>query len=262
MPVISFCGVKGGTLKTASALSVSSLMAVRGLSVTLVDLDPQHSATLALPRITESESGPREVAYQGVHDPLRADAVEIEIPEVTSSGGRLELIRGGRGLITARRGDIHHRLDGLCSAVTVVDTIPAIDEIVIGTMERSALIIISVEPTADAICALPGVLGTAETVASSTGGRIRLMLTRADVRERITADVRGILKRDYPEFLYRTEIPVDVRAKEATSYLRPVSLYDPSCRAAHAYRTLVGEIASDLALDLNADTQGGRHGAA
>lgn len=254
MHVISLCGAKGGSLKTATSLCLASLLVERGLDVALLDLDPQHSATLALPRVPTG--GPRGMGlpHAGAHDPLSAPPAEVVLPEWSAGHGRLALLRGGRGLITASRADVHRRLDDIRADVLVIDTFPAITESVVAAMERSNLVVIPTEATADALRVLPGVLETARAVRPD-GCRVRLMLSRVDIRERITTDVREILDRDHPGLLYRTAIPTDVRAKEASWDLRPVVVYDPSCRAAHAYRRLVEEVLGDLPIQGDAQKE-------
>jgi chromosome partitioning protein len=243
MPVISLCGAKGGSLKTASSLSLGTLFAMSGRAVAVVDLDPQHSATRALPR-PRVDGSTEEVAYSGVVDPLSADPVPVEFHEAEADVS-LMLLRGGRGLVTATRNQIHRQIDRVSADLVILDTLPAVGDIVIGAMERSDLIVIPVEATADAILALPGVIETAELVARPSSV-IRLLLTRVDARERITVDARLFLEDAYPGCLYRTAIPADARAKECGSYRRPVVLHDPSCRAARAYRDLLKEVDADL----------------
>lgn len=255
MHVISLCGAKGGSLKTATSLCLASLLVEHGMDVALLDLDPQHSATLALPRVPTG--GPRGMGLPnvGVHEPLSAPPVEVDLPEWAAGHGRLNLFRGGRGLISASRGEVHRRLDGINADVLIIDTFPAITDSVVAAMERSDLIVIPTEATADALRVLPGVLDAARAVCPG-GCAIRLMLSRVDIRERITTDVRAILDRDYPGLLYRTAIPADVRAKEATWDLRPVVLYDPVCRAARAYRGLLREVLGDLTAGMESREEG------
>lgn len=247
MHTISLCGAKGGSLKTAACLSLSSLLTARGLDVALVDLDPQHSCTLSLP-MRVPWPGELEEAHAGVTDPLSSAPVEVTLPEWPEGHGRMTLRRGGRGLVTASRREIHRHLERIQADVVIVDTMPTLADSVIAAMERSDLIIVPTEATSDALRALPGMLESAREV-SGDGAIIRILLTKVDVRERITADARRLLSREYPGFLYQTAIPIDVRAKEASWYLRPVVDYDFRCRAAGAYKRLLGEVIADLRLD-------------
>lgn len=258
MPVISLVGAKGGSLKTSSALSVSALLAQQNSQVALLDADPQHSATLALPRLSVLDDGTaEEIPWQGVDDPLSADPVVVDL----DGQSRIILHRGGRPLVHARREEVHTWIDAARSRadVVVIDTLPAITDAVVAAMERSDLIVIPTEATADALRVLPGVVDVAAQVVRS-GGKIRLLLTRVDRRERITDDARRILDRDYPGLLYNTAIPADVRAKEAAWYLRPVVLYDPQCRASQAYRRLLRDVADDLGLPVTLTQAEGNHG--
>ena len=48
----------------------------------------------------------------------------------------------------------------------------------------------------------------------------------------------------YPDKVYRTLIPRNVRISEAPSHGRPVTQYDPLCKGSLAYRQLAEEIMS------------------
>lgn len=244
--ILSFIGAKGGTLKTASTLSLGALFALRGHRVAIADCDPQHSATRALPMrvFPDGSQSMTEVKHGGVAEPLRAPAVEVALPSCT-----LRLLRGGRTLIRATEPQVRQHLQRAATGtdLLLVDTLPAVGAITLAAMSQSDLVIIPVEASADAIDALPDVLASAEEVVPS-GCQIRLLLTKADIRERITYDVAVALAEEYPGLLYRTWIPTDVRAKEAAGYMRPVAIYAPSCRAARAYVALAVEVHRDLGL--------------
>jgi chromosome partitioning protein len=50
------------------------------------------------------------------------------------------------------------------------------------------------------------------------------------------------VRRAYPQKVFRTLIPRNVRLSEAPSHGMPVTLYDPHCRGAQAYRNLAEEV--------------------
>ena len=63
-----------------------------------------------------------------------------------------------------------------------------------------------------------------------------------DPRNNLANDVSGQLLVHFPQKVYRTIIPRNVRLAEAPSHGTPVIQYDKSSRGALAYLALAGEI--------------------
>jgi chromosome partitioning protein len=50
------------------------------------------------------------------------------------------------------------------------------------------------------------------------------------------------VRRHFPQIVYDTIVPRNVRLSEAPSYGRSILEYDPSSRGAEAYQALAGEV--------------------
>jgi chromosome partitioning protein len=68
-------------------------------------------------------------------------------------------------------------------------------------------------------------------------------MTMHDGRTRLAQDVERELREHFPELVFRTVIPRNVRVSEAPSYGRPVIHHDPHCSGADAYFDLAKEVA-------------------
>ena len=62
-----------------------------------------------------------------------------------------------------------------------------------------------------------------------------------DGRLNLTVQVANEIKKYFPNKVYRTAIPRNVRLSEAPSFGKPVIYYDPSSRGAKAYIELATE---------------------
>jgi chromosome partitioning protein len=71
-----------------------------------------------------------------------------------------------------------------------------------------------------------------------------ILMTQFDARTTLAWDVLEEIRKNYPDQVFRTLIPRNVRVSEAPSHGQPVTRYDPNCRGAVAYRQLAEEVMS------------------
>ena len=80
---------------------------------------------------------------------------------------------------------------------------------------------------------------------SSSKARTAAPNTRTTITKLLTTlswDVLNEVRRAYPDKLYQTLIPRNVRVSEASSHGQPVTVYDPACRGSQAFRQLAEEV--------------------
>ena len=65
-----------------------------------------------------------------------------------------------------------------------------------------------------------------------------------DGRTKLAQDVEREVREHFPELVFDTVIPRNVRLGEAPSYGRPVIHHDPHCAGADAYFALAKEVAT------------------
>ena len=75
-----------------------------------------------------------------------------------------------------------------------------------------------------------------------------VLLTMYDGRLNLTLQVVAEVKKYFPNKVYKTVVPRNVRLSEAPSFGAPVNYYDPASKGAAAYR--------DLAMELLANNRG------
>ena len=71
---------------------------------------------------------------------------------------------------------------------------------------------------------------------------LAIVLTMEDRRNRLSMQVTDEVRRHFPKLVARSRIPRTVRLAEAPSHGKPISIYDPSSRAAKAYDDLAREL--------------------
>lgn len=227
--VITAAGAKGGTGKTTTVLSLACEAASRGHDAMIVDCDPQASATAWLDHPTVAEPS----------RPTEAMPVEVK---TWPNGGRLRLARGGRAMEWLSEADVREYLTKLSETATMlfVDTVPALQPSVYAALALADVVLV---PCQAEYLAARGVAEMVAVLEARGSAAIpKAVLTRYRPRLRLTQQIEASLCESYPVLLCESRIPLDVRCAEAPASGRPLPLFAPTSRAAHAYRALADEV--------------------
>lgn len=234
MRTVTVAGAKGGTAKTTTVLNLAAALAAQGWRVGVADCDPQSTATLGMRRAP-------------VADPLRTE------PSVVESAGWPDgclLLAGGRTLVSATRAEVRNHLarPDLRAELDVlfVDTVPAVSEIVLASLDVADLVIVPFKPEPFSVPGLADMLATAHHVRSTA--RLRALATMVQERRGATGRTLDKIERQFAGTLYRTQVPDDAAVVNASERYASVIAHSPRSRAATAYVAVAAEIAADLGL--------------
>jgi chromosome partitioning protein len=250
MTIIALTNQKGGVGKSTTAVSLGAALALMGRRVLVVDLDPQANATsaLGLPK-----DRPRSIHGALLRDEPISDAVVPVEPAglfvVPSSadmaGAEVELVP-----TLAREFRLRTSLsDAAGYDHVLVDCPPSLGLLTINALTAADHVIVPVQCEYLALEGLAQLVSTIEAVRSRLNPKLSILailLTMEDRRNRLSMQVADEVTRHFPELVARVRIPRSVRLAEAPSHGRPISLYDPSSRAAAAYAELAREISARL----------------
>ena len=70
-----------------------------------------------------------------------------------------------------------------------------------------------------------------------------VLVTMFDGRTRLAMEVLDELEKFFPQQMFKTQIPRNIRLSEAPSFGKPVILFDVKSRGAQAYLSLAKELA-------------------
>jgi chromosome partitioning protein len=248
--VVALANQKGGVGKTTTAINLGAALAGRGVQVLLIDLDPQANTSSGLgvdprrARLTVYElllGGARvdEVAlptgvdglYLVPSTPALAGA-EIELAAAPERERRLRMaladLAGGYGLV-------------------LIDCPPSLGLLTLNALAAAGETLIPLQAEYFALEGLGHMLYSQGLVQANLNPDLRLggiLVTQFDARTALAWQVLEEVRRAYPDKVFRTLIPRNVRVSEAPSHGVPVTEYDPECRGAIAYRELAEEVLS------------------
>jgi chromosome partitioning protein len=247
--VYALANQKGGVGKTTTAVNLAACVAEAGYDSLLVDIDPQANATIAL--------GIGKDAPRTVYDLLIGAATLDELVIPTSiehlsiapagpdlAGATVELPRAAGSEVRLR-----DALAGVRDryAFTLLDCPPSLGPLTVNALVAADRVIVPVQAEYFALEGLAGLLDTLSLVQRELNPRLTvagMLLTMYDGRTRLAQDVEREVREHFPELVFDTVIPRNVRVGEAPSFGKPVTHHDPHCAGADAYFELAKEVAA------------------
>ena len=141
-------------------------------------------------------------------------------------------------------GDAIEQLDGRYDLI-VIDCPPALNVLTVNALTAAREVLIPVQCEYYALEGLTSLMETISLVQRGLNPSLQvlgLVRTMFDSRNSLSAEVAEQLEAHFPEKLFRTVIPRNVRLAEAPSYGKPVLQYDRHCVGSQAYLALAGEV--------------------
>ncbi len=247
--VYAIANQKGGVGKTTTAVNLAACVAEAGYEALLIDIDPQCNATLGL--------GLAKDCVLTVYDVLIGEASLEEVIQPTSiehlsvapagpdlAGATVELPRvaGSESSLRTALGPMRDRF-----AFTLLDCPPSLGPLTVNALVAADRVIVPVQAEYFALEGLAGLLDTLSLIQRELNPRLTvagMLLTMHDSRTRLAQDVEREVREHFPELVFDTVIPRNVRIGEAPSFGKPVIHHDPHCAGADAYFELAKEVAA------------------
>jgi chromosome partitioning protein len=117
----------------------------------------------------------------------------------------------------------------------------------VGALVAADRVIVPVQSEYFALEGLAGLLDTLSLIQRELNPRLTvagMLLTMHDGRTRLAQDVEREVREHFPELVFDTVIPRNVRVGEAPSFGKPVIHHDPHCPGADAYFEFAKEVAT------------------
>jgi chromosome partitioning protein len=247
--VYAIANQKGGVGKTTTAVNLAACVAEAGYPSLLIDMDPQCNATVGL-GITKNRPLTiydvlcGDAALGDVVVPSAIDGLQVAPAGPDLAGANVELPRTPGSEVRLREA-----LSGAREryAFVLLDCPPSLGPLTVNALVAADRVIVPVQAEYFALEGLAGLLDTLSLVQRELNPRLTvagMLLTMHDGRTRLAQDVEREVREHFPELVFDTVIPRNVRIGEAPSFGKPVIHHDPHCAGADAYFELAKEVAS------------------
>lgn len=246
--ILSVVNQKGGVGKTTTAVNLGAYLARQGKFVLLVDLDPQCNATSNLGQT-------HETLEKGVYEAItgQADFRDIIVP-TTIDGYRLapatkDLAGASVELVNVERRE-YKLADALMSVrhdydFIIIDSAPSLGLLTVNGLVAADQVLIPVQAEYFALEGLSALMKTIELVREHVKPDLSVLgavITMFDGRNRLSNEVMAELYKYFPNKIFRSAIPRNIRLAEAPSYGKTIVDYDPGSKGAKAYERLAEEV--------------------
>jgi chromosome partitioning protein len=248
---------KGGVGKTTTTVNVAAALALKGLRVLVVDLDPQGNASTAL-NVPHSEGTPG--VYEAIVEGVDLDELVKPCPDIPGltvlpasidlAGAEIELVS-----LVARESRLDRALQSYladCEAAgdridyVLIDCPPSLGLLTVNAMVAGREVLIPIQCEYYALEGLGQLIRNIDLIRAHLNPRLEIttvLLTMFDGRTRLSAGVAEEVRGHFGDKVITTPIPRSVRISEAPSYQQSVITYDGTSSGALSYLEAAREIA-------------------
>jgi chromosome partitioning protein len=242
--IICIANQKGGVGKTTTAVNLSASLALTQRKTLLIDIDPQGNASSGVGIAKEDD---RANIYHVIIEEQEITQVIRETPfpllfVVPSSidliGAEIELVN-----VSEREERLKRQLAKVADSYDyiIIDCPPSLGLLTINSLNAAHSVLIPIQCEYYALEGLSQLLSTVKKIKRAFNPHLRVegfLLTMFDTRNNLSHQVASEIKNYFPEKVFNTVVPRNVRLGECPSYGKPVFYYDKFSAGARSYLEL------------------------
>lgn len=246
MKVIAIANQKGGVGKTTTTINLGAYLAKSRQRVLVIDLDPQGNTSSGL-GVNKHELS--QDLYHALVDGVPAaelilqtqfHGMEILPASNVLAAAELELVS-----TPGREFRLSRVLRDLEYDYILIDCPPSLGLLTLNGLVAAESVIIPVQAEFYALEGLGQLINTINRVKRALNPNLALLgvlMTMHNGRTTLSGQVHEEVKRHFPDKVFDSIIPRNVRLAEAPSFGKPISHYDKWSKGAKGYKQLAREV--------------------
>jgi chromosome partitioning protein len=252
MRALAIANQKGGVGKTTTAINLGTALAAAGQKVLIFDTDPQGNASTGI----DIHPHDRTVTSYDVlvgQLPLSKAMLPTKVPDlyITPGDARLSGVEGElmgeaqpqfflRNAIEQFRAQSELDIDYI-----LIDCPPSLNVLTVNALTAADGVLVPLQTEYFALEGLAQLLATINAVKANLNPSLDIqgvVLTMFDKRTALSEQVAQEVRAHFPDKVYETVIPRNVRISEAPSHGLPAIIYDQNAAGSKAYIKLAKEL--------------------
>mgnify|MGYP005860412977 CR=1 FL=1 len=246
--IIAIANQKGGVGKTTTSVNLAASLAVLEQKVLLVDADPQGNATTGVGYdLKELKATIYECLVDGLEPKEAILKTDIEnmflLPSnIDLVGAELEMLNfeEKESVMAKMLAKVKDEYDYI-----LIDCSPSLGLLTVNSLAAANSVMIPVQCQYFALEGLGKLLNTIKIIKSKLNPALEIegfLLTMYDSRLRLANQIYEEVKRPFRDLVFTTVIQRNVKLSEASSYGKPVLLYDADSKGSINHMQLAQEI--------------------
>lgn len=239
---------KGGVGKTTTCVNLAASLVNFGKRVLLVDADPQGNATMGC--------GINKNTVHFSSNEVLLEEASIKTAIVKTNPAQIDVLPANGHLTSAevKLLNLPRRELRLRNALAeikenydyiLIDCPPSLNMLTINALVAADHVLVPMQCEYYSLEGLSGLMETIKSIQKTANPKLEIegiLRTMYDGRNRLTLEVSAQLIEYFPDKVYRTVVPRNIRLAEAPSFGLPALLYDKKSQGAVAYIALAGEM--------------------